>query len=45
MNNRDDEVDYWAEQDAIEDMYKNELANHPNCKDPDHPGCGACQDD
>ena len=38
------ERDYWAEQDAIEDLYKYELSKHPHCKDPDHPGCTKCKD-
>jgi hypothetical protein len=25
--------------------YKNTLARHPNCRDPDHPGCPRCEDD
>ena len=39
------EKDYWNAVQAVEDMYNKELNKHPNCKDPDHPGCSKCEGD
>jgi hypothetical protein len=25
------------------EQYANDLARHPNCQDPDHPGCPHCE--
>ena len=44
ISDYESERDYWAEQDAIKDLYEYELAMHPHCKDPDHPGCTKCED-
>ena len=44
ISDYESERDYWAEQDAIEDLYEYELSKHPHCKDPDHPGCTKCED-
>ena len=30
---------------ATERRYSTALALHPRCDDPDHPGCGYCQDE
>ena len=24
--------------------YRNQLANHPDCRDPDHPTCELCEE-
>ena len=46
--------DYYYEDryDAISDAedradkaYLNRLRRHPDCRDPDHPGCDACRDE
>lgn len=44
----------WDEYDAeVEDLkaevratrrYNNELLRHPDCRDPDHPGCEDCEE-
>jgi hypothetical protein len=34
-----------AQQAAWERRYNRRLAAHPNCADPDHPGCAGCDDD
>ncbi len=26
-----------------ESRYNKQLMNHPNCSDPDHPGCEECE--
>jgi len=32
-------------QDLYEKRYRFQLMSHPNCRDPDHPGCPECDDD
>lgn len=41
----DDELDDLRRQARHERQYLNDLARHPNCQDPDHPGCEACEGD
>ena len=37
-----------AEEMRLEDLhlrrYRNQLANHPDCRDPDHPTCELCEE-
>jgi hypothetical protein len=42
--------DDWVEQEMLaaelaEHRYQRNLANHPDCIDPDHPGCAGCEDE
>jgi hypothetical protein len=42
--------DDWDEQDMLAEelakaRYERNLANHPHCLDPDHPGCAGCEDE
>lgn len=41
-----DEIDRAALQAEIqaERIYMRSLAAHPDCRDPDHPGCRRCTD-
>ena len=41
------EADYdeLRAQDRHDRRYSSELARHPNCNDPDHPGCENCEGD
>lgn len=32
-------------QDRFERNYLRRLTAHPDCRDPDHPGCEQCEDD
>lgn len=41
----DDELDDLRMEAKAERQYNNRLARHPNCNDPDHPGCEACEGD
>ena len=31
--------------DRYERRYRRELMQHPDCRDPDHPGCERCRED
>jgi hypothetical protein len=37
-----------ADEMRLEDLYlrryRNQLANHPDCRDPDHPTCELCEE-
>jgi hypothetical protein len=37
-----------AEEMRLEDLYlrryRTQLANHPDCRDPDHPTCELCEE-
>ena len=37
-----------AEEMRLEDLYlrryRNQLLNHPDCRDPDHPTCELCEE-
>lgn len=39
--------DYEAAELAAEDRaarrYRSRLSAHPDCRDPDHPGCSSCE--
>jgi len=37
-----DECAELAAEDRAERNYQNALLRHPDCRDPDHPGCEAC---
>jgi hypothetical protein len=30
-------------EDRAERLYRRSLARHPDCNDPDHPGCANCE--
>lgn len=43
-----DDDDDWDErklaaEDRAERRYRAKLSAHPNCNDPDHPGCSHCE--
>jgi hypothetical protein len=49
MRNTDD---YWDNEHNIplhiaarHKRYQRDLIQHPNCNDPDHPGCECCDED
>lgn len=37
------EMEEMRADDRIERRYQRQLANHPHCQDPDHPGCEKCE--
>lgn len=39
---RDDILADLSAEDAAERRYQQLLAAHPDCNDPDHPGCSLC---
>lgn len=41
----DDFEDDLRADDRHKRRYMNKLNAHPDCRDPDHPGCGKCRDD
>ncbi len=41
-DDNDDFFDEWAMAAAQKD-YERELHAHPDCRDPDHPGCWRCE--
>lgn len=45
FNDNDDELDDLRMQARHERRQRNDLARHPDCRDPDHPGCKACEGD
>jgi hypothetical protein len=36
------EAGYDGPSPAQERRYRNEIMRHPDCRDPDHPGCDSC---
>lgn len=42
-----DELDFYelAQQARAERIYMAQLCSHPDCRDPDHPGCERCCED
>lgn len=42
---RGDEITAADFDDYVPLAYKRTLARHPDCRDPDHPGCDKCMDD
>ena len=40
----DPELDELRAQARHDRRYRADLAQHPDCRDPDHPGCEACED-
>lgn len=40
----DDELDDLLQQARFDRRHQADLARHPDCRDPDHPGCEACED-
>ena len=41
----DDIADELRQEDAANRRYERDLMAHPDCRDPDHPGCSRCIDD
>ncbi len=41
----DPEVEELRAQSRFERRYQADLARHPDCRDPDHPGCPQCEDE
>jgi len=39
------EMEELKAQDRLERRYRGMLMNHPDCRDPDHPGCELCEED
>lgn len=40
----DDEYEELRAQALFERRYLNNLMRHPDCRDPDHPGCESCNE-
>lgn len=42
----DDGSNLWADdlETRSQARYRNELRSHPDCRDPDHPGCPECEE-
>lgn len=40
-----DDIEELRVQQRYQRIYQRQLANHPQCIDPDHPGCPYCDDD
>lgn len=40
------EYDYddMRAEELAERRYRNALSRHPDCRDPDHPGCECCEE-
>jgi len=41
----DDELQELRAEARFERQQRNILMRHPDCRDPDHPGCEQCSDD
>jgi hypothetical protein len=39
----DSEEAQWASQILHERIHMSDLRRHPDCRDPDHPGCEECE--
>ncbi len=39
----EDDYDEYRHQAMLDRRYKNALLRHPDCRDPDHPGCEKCE--
>ena len=39
------EIESLKAQDRYERRYRSHLWAHPDCRDPDHPGCEMCWED
>lgn len=47
-NPQDDEEDILEKamrEASAKHLYERRLSQHPDCRDPDHPGCPHCQED
>ena len=44
-DDNDDELEDLRAEARYARRHHNKLARHPNCQDPDHPGCEACEGD
>ena len=44
MMDEDERHELMAE-DRADKRYRARYSRHPDCRDPDHPGCDACNDD
>lgn len=42
---RDEERQDAIDEDRAHRRYKQALSRHPDCRDPDHPGCDICNDE
>lgn len=40
----DMEFEEWQEETMAMKVYKSELRHHPDCRDPNHPGCPKCEE-
>lgn len=38
------DIDCMKAEDFYRRRYQSELSAHPDCKDPEHPGCEFCED-
>ena len=45
ININEYDVEELRAQDRFERQYKSHLWAHPNCRDPDHPGCDMCEEE
>lgn len=41
----DDELDDLRMEAKAERQYRSRLSRHPDCRDPEHFGCEACEED
>ena len=45
MDDYDYDLEELKAQDRFEKQYRRALMAHPDCRDPDHPGCIDCWED
>jgi len=45
MQYDEEEARYLAAQDRAKRQHRRSLERHPDCRDPDHPGCEFCVED
>lgn len=41
----EDEASELRAEDRARKYYNQALSRHPDCRDPDHPGCDICNDE
>lgn len=39
------DINYMRAEDLHRRRYQENLANHHDCRDPDHPGCELCEEE
>ena len=39
------DIEELKAQDRHERLYRLKMMEHPDCRDPDHPGCEKCEDE